>query len=138
MDRYSALPYPPVSQPSESALAPNMDQQVEVFHDRDPDSCCGITVLVSGAVVHGFAEYSLDAGAGHTWLDWIDSAAFDIATASAAAAAMIWESAVDPAGGQYISDMPEWRDERDRQLGEMVSHYRAQRATTQPGAVPPG
>ncbi|SIH39340.1 Uncharacterised protein [Mycobacteroides abscessus subsp. abscessus] len=119
----------PASQTAKTAPPLAMDPRVEVFHDRDPDSCCSITILVDGEVVHQFAEYNLDASAGHTWHDWIDSAAYSIATASAAAAAMIWESAIDPAGGQYICDMPEQRIDRDRQLKKMVSHYRSQPGT---------
>lgn len=103
--------------------------KVEVVHDRDPDSSCGISVFVDGRRAD-HSEYSCDAGAGYDWTDWVDSMASSIATASEPIAEMLRESAVSPSGSAYIENMPDDEAERCRQLDELIAKYK--------GVPPPG
>lgn len=83
--------------------------KVEVFHDRDPDSACGITVYIDGKLVE-HTEYSIDPGAGHEFRDYAESLAGEVASASAGLRDRIYESAVAALDSPYVERKPD--DER--------------------------
>lgn len=95
-------------------------QRVELLHKRDPDSECSIDVFVDGILVEDVTEFSVDAGAGTDWSDWVESRAEDIAGASPVVAARLWAECVDPPGSGYIDGMPESVARRERDLKAAV------------------
>lgn len=99
--------------------------RVELLHQRDPDAACSLELFIDGVEITTFNEYSIDAGAGSDWSDWVESRAEDIASASPVVASRLWAECVDPAGGGYIEGMPESVVRRERDLRAAVRAVRA-------------
>jgi len=80
--------------------------KVEVFHDRDPDSACGITIYIDGKLVE-HDEYSVDPGAGYEFREYAESLASQVASASAGLRDRIYESAVAALESRYVERGPD-------------------------------
>ena len=80
--------------------------KVEVFHDRDPDSACGITVYIDGKPVE-HDEYSIDPGAGYEFREYAESLAGQVASASAGLRNLIYESAAAALESRYVERKPD-------------------------------
>lgn len=80
--------------------------RIELFHDRDPDSECGIRLFIDGQPV-AFDEYSIDPGAGHEFRDYAQSLAYDVASASEPVAEILASEAVSALCSKYVEDTPE-------------------------------
>jgi hypothetical protein len=79
--------------------------KVEVFHDRDPDSACGITVYIDGKPVE-HTEFSVDPGAGYEFREYAESLARQVASASAGLRGLIYESATAALESRYVEHKP--------------------------------
>lgn len=90
-----------------------MTATVEVVIVRDPDGYDDVQVFVDGARTKS-QDYVIDAGAGHTWPDWVTyrDQCLRLATGSAARAALI-DAFTDPPGGRYVEE----REDRHWLLG---------------------
>lgn len=80
--------------------------KVEVFHDRDPDSACGITVYIDGKLVE-HNEYSIDPGAGHEFREYAEYLAREVSSASEGLRDLIYESAVAALESSYVEGKPD-------------------------------
>ncbi|MEB3023061.1 MULTISPECIES: hypothetical protein [Mycolicibacter] len=94
---------------------------VEMFHDRNPDYECSMRLFVDG-VETSFTEFSIDPSAGYEWSDWIESRAEDIANASPAVAAIIYEGALEDS--PYLDGRPESQEQCERDLIEAINRAR--------------
>lgn len=83
---------------------------------RDPDGPNEVTVAVLGQEVRGeqVEVFSIDAGAGWEWADWVQHRDKCLARASAGLQEPLRAALASPPGGQYV----EGRDERDWATGE--------------------
>lgn len=88
----------------------------EVLVVRDPDGPNEVTVAVLGQEVRGeqVEVFSIDAGAGWEWADWVQHRDECLARASAGLQEPLRAALASPPGGQYV----EGRDERDWAAGE--------------------
>lgn len=98
--------------------------RIEIFGERDPDGDTDIDLYINGQLTRA-EQYILDAGAGYDWSDWVDSRASEIACASPALAARLYERSLDPCGGQYVEDKPDTPEECARELDELIAQYRS-------------
>ena len=80
--------------------------KVEVFHDRDPDSACGITVYIDGKPVE-HTEYSIDPGAGYEFREYAESLARKVSSASEGLQNLIYESAAAALESNYVERKPD-------------------------------
>lgn len=80
--------------------------KVEVFHDRDPDSACGITVFIDGKPVE-HTEFSVDPGAGYEFREYAESLARQVASASEGLRGPIYESATAALESCYVERGPD-------------------------------
>lgn len=101
--------------------------RVEIVGERDPDGGTDIALFIDGEPVR-FQEYIIDAGWGFEWSDWVEQRAYEIAAASAAVAATLYQSALDPPGSKYIEDMPADRQQRAHELDELIERARTEHA----------
>ncbi len=84
---------------------------IELVVVRDPDGPVAITVFVDG-VEHSATDYTVDAGAGWTWEEWVESRDHNLANASPAAQALLASAYNRPPGSRYVdkSDHVDWLD----------------------------
>ncbi|MGD9622300.1 MAG: hypothetical protein AB7G47_19925 [Mycolicibacterium sp.] len=101
--------------------------RVEIVGERDPDGGTDIALYIDGEPVR-FEEYIIDAGWGFEWSEWVEQRAYEIASASAAVAATLYQSALDPPGSKYIENMPADRRQRADELDELIERARTERA----------
>lgn len=101
--------------------------RLELVITRDPDGGDEIDIYVDGVPVAQtdieVRTFHIDAGAGYSWDDWVDSRADDVAQASEPVARMLTELALDPPGEQYIEDMPDDEDERELEFDRALRGY---------------
>ncbi|MFA5712508.1 hypothetical protein [Mycolicibacterium sp.] len=103
------------------------EPRVEVVGERDPDGGTDIELFIDGVQV-GFEDYLIDAGWGYEWSNWVESRAYEIASASEAVAASLYQRALDPSGGRYIENRPEDPEQRVRELDEQIARAHKENA----------
>lgn len=98
------------------------EPRIEALIDRDPDGGTEVQLFIDGTRV-SFDEYGIDPGWGYEWDDWVVSRAADIAAASSAVAAVLWEYVLAASESQYIENAPDNPDQRARELAEEVERH---------------